>query len=595
LAAFPEPPRRTDRERDSDPPGTDLGEASLHDLLEREKAEKERLSALITVSQAMVSSLELDTILSTIARQVRRVIQVDECTVFLLDERESVLRPVVCDVQGYEDEIMALRLKLGEGITGGVAAAGRGEYVNRAEDDPRALDVPGTPDESSSLLCVPLLTRERVIGVITLVRIGSERRFFVEEDLGLATLFAAQCTAAITNARMYEQVKLAYDELRATQNQLVQSAKLNALGEMAGGVAHDFNNILAAILGRTQLLLRATADHEVRRQLTVIEQAALDGASTVRRVQEFTRLRQDEHFERVDVSQVVRDVVEFTRPAWQTNAKKRGVGVDLRLDLEAQQLIAGNASELREVFTNLVLNALDAMPWGGLIHVGTYDGEETVIVRVRDTGIGMDPETQGRVFDPFFTTKPVKGTGLGLSVAYGIVTRHHGTIAVESQPGLGTEFTLRFPRSPEPAARLALPDASARGTPEMSILVVDDEEPVLEVLADMLRDRGQEVRVALGGEAGLSEFQRWQPQVVFSDLGMPEVNGWDVARRVKAQAPGTPFVLVTGWGTQLEEESAQARGVDLIMAKPFSMEDVDRALRHVGEMVSRPMPRPPRR
>jgi len=588
VTALPErSPDPEGREHISDPMSIEAAASSLHDLLDRETEQKERLAALLTVSQAMVSSLELDTILSTIAQQVRKVIQVDECTVFLIeDNAERTLKPVACDVQAYRDEVMALRLEMGEGITGGVASTGRGEIVNRAEDDPRAMDVPGTPEEVSSLLCVPLFARDLVIGVITLVRIGPERRFFVAGDLELATLFAAQCSAAITNARMYEQIKLAYEELRATQNQLVQSAKLNALGEMAGGVAHDFNNILAAILGRTQLLLRAAQESEIRRQLQVIEQAALDGASTVRRVQEFTRLRQDEDFEPIDVNQVIRDVIEFTRPAWQTNAKKRGVSVEIRQFLEATQAIAGNGSELREVFTNLVLNALDAMPWGGLILVTTQDSDSGVTVRVRDTGVGMDAETQVRVFDPFFTTKPVKGTGLGLSVAYGIVTRHHGSITVDSQPGLGTEFTLRFPCNTVLIPTSICNETSSGGLPAMNILVVDDEEPVLEVLADMLRDRGQQVRLALGGEAGLAEFQRRPPQVVFSDLGMPEVNGWDVARRVKAQAPEIPIVLVTGWGSQLEEGSAQARGVDLIIAKPFSMEDVDRALRHVGDMIA---------
>ena len=560
-------------------------EAALQDLLGREKAQKENLAALLTVSQAMVSSLDLDTILNTIAQQVRKVIQVDECTVFLLDDGQ-ILRPAACDVKSYREEIMALRLRLGEGVTGIVAQAGKGEIVNCAEQDPRAMTVPNTPDEESSLLVVPLFAREQVIGVITLVRIGPERRWFIDEDLELATLFAAQGSSAIANARMYEQIKVAYDELRATQSQLVQSAKLNALGEMAGGVAHDFNNILAAILGRTQLLLRAATDPELERQLQVIEQAALDGASTVRRVQEFTRLRQDEHFVTIEINRVLADVVELTRPAWMTNAKKRGVTVEVRLFCDARQPIAGNASELREVFTNLILNALDAMPWGGLILITSQDSADGVVVRVRDTGLGMDPETQARIFDPFFTTKPVKGTGLGLSVAYGIVTRHHGLITVESQPGLGTEFVLRFPSHQiEAASQPQTPPSDNGEITALRILVVDDEEPVLEVLADMLRNRGQEVRLGVGGEAGLSEFQRWRPQVVFSDLGMPEVNGWDVARRVKSQAPETPVVLVTGWGSQLEEGSAQARGVDLIMAKPFSMEDVDQALRQVSEMI----------
>jgi len=561
-------------------------QAPLRDSFEREKAQKERLSALLTVSQAMVSSLDLDTILDTIARQVRKVIQVDECTVFLLDGGGGILIPAACDVQSYREEVMAVRLRVGDGITGAVAKTGRGEVVNSAQTDPRAVEVPGTPEEESSLLCVPLFAREMVIGVVTLVRIGLERRFFVDEDLEMATLFAAQASAAIANARMYEQTKLAYDELRATQNQLVQSAKLNALGEMAGGVAHDFNNILAAILGRTQLLLRSVDDAEVRRQLVVIEQAALDGASTVRRVQEFTRLRQDEHFEPIDLGQVLRDVIEFTRPAWMTNAKKHGVNVEVRQFLEARQRIAGNASELREVFTNLVLNALDAMPDGGLMLITSQDIGEAVVVHVRDTGVGMDAETQARVFDPFFTTKPVKGTGLGLSVAYGIVTRHRGTILVESQPGLGTEFVLRFSACSEEQSPQGLPETPVEGDfPRLRILAVDDEEPVVDVLADMFRSRGQEVRTAVGGEAGIAEFHRFHPQVVFSDLGMPDVNGWDVARRVKSHAPETPVVLVTGWGSQLEEGSTQARGVDLVMAKPFSMEDVDRALRQVADMI----------
>src|SRR4030095_14859639 len=129
-----------------------------------------------------------------------------------------------------------------------------------------------------------------------------------------------------------------------------------------------------------------------------------------------------------------------------------------------------------------------------------------------------------------------------------IVTRHHGSIAVDSQPGLGTEFVLRFPCGPVQGDVTGPTGLASAGLPAMSILVVDDEEPVLEVLADMLRDRGQDVRVALGGEAGLAEFQRWQPAVVFSDLGMPEVNGWDAARRVQAQAPPTPLRRMARWG-----------------------------------------------
>ena len=565
-------------------PDLAFADPSIQGLVERVSREKERLAALLTVSHAVVNSLDLDTILATIAQQVRQVIEVDECTVFLIAADGDTLTPAVCDAERFRDEMMRMRLRVGEGITGNVALTGRGEIVNSAEDDPRAAHVPGTPPEQSSLMCVPMIAREKVVGVITLARLGT--RSFEEPDLKLATLFAGQCSTALANARIYDELRRAYDELREAQAQLVQSAKLNALGEMAAGVAHDFNNILAAILGRTQLMIRDAHDPDLKRQLLVVQQAALDGAQTVRRVQEFTRIRRDERFAGLDVNPVLTDVVELTRMAWETDAKKHGITVHMHLCLAATRPIAGNASELREVFTNLILNAVDAMPWGGDLFVSSEDDTGEVVIRVRDTGVGMDPQTRGRVFDPFFTTKAAKGTGLGLSVAYGIVTRHRGAITVDSEPRVGTEFVLRFPCGEEPGA--APPASPAAGPPPSHrVLVVDDEEPVLSVIAELLRDLGQEVTTAVGGREGLDQLERVGPHIVFSDLGMPEVNGWDVAAAVRARRPETVMVLVTGWGSQIAPDSAQARGVDIILSKPFSLEDVERVMLEAADLLMR--------
>ena len=560
-----------------------LAEPSASEMLAREKRQNEKFAALLAVSHAVVNTLDLNIILTTIAKKVREVIQTDECTVFLFDEKEQVLYPVVCDAKAYMEEMMAVRLKLGEGITGMVALTGRGEIVDDAEADPRSVSVPGTPPEQSALLCVPLVSQDKVVGVITLSRLG--RRPFAHEDLELATLFAGQCSAAIANARMYESMKAAYDELRDTQAQLVQAAKLNALGEMAGGVAHDFNNILAAILGRTQLLLQTVPEHELRRQLLVIEQAALDGAQTVRRVQEFTRVRQDEHFQTVDINQVLLGVTELTRPVWESGAKRKGLSIDVHLELGATSTTVGNASELREVFTNLVLNAVDAMPNGGELWITSSNGAGVVDVQIRDTGVGMDSTILGKIFDPFFTTKPAKGTGLGLSVAYGIVTRHRGTITVDSEPAVGTLFTLTFPVGTAPDE--TLPAADDVPLPRLRVLVVDDEEIVLEVLADLLTAIGMEVERALGGPAGIEAVGQGEYDVVFTDLGMPEVNGWDLATAAKARRASTAVVLVTGWGFQLGEDMVVSSGVDLIMAKPFSWDDVRQALRQVAALVDR--------
>jgi signal transduction histidine kinase/CheY-like chemotaxis protein len=561
-----------------------FADPSIHQLVDRVSREKERLAALLTVSHAVVNSLDLDTILATIAQQVRQVIEVDECTVFLIDAAGDTLTPAVCDAERFRDEMMRMRLRVGEGITGTVALTGRGEIVNSAEDDPRAAHVPGTPPEESSLMCVPMIAREKVLGVITLARLGT--RSFETSDLELATLFAGQCSTALANARFYDELKRAYVDLREAQTQLVQSAKLNALGEMAAGVAHDFNNILAAILGRTQLMIRDAQDPDQRRQLMVVQQAALDGAQTVRRVQEFTRIRHDERFAALDVNAVLADVVELTRMAWETDAKKHGTTVHMHLSLGATRAIAGNASELREVFTNLILNAVDAMVWGGDLFVGSEDIGDDVVIRVRDTGVGMDEQTRSRVFDPFFTTKAAKGTGLGLSVAYGIVTRHRGTITVDSEPRVGTEFVLRFPCSAP--AEAAPPAPTGEGSAASHrVLVVDDEEPVRSVMAELLRDLGQEVTTAVDGREAVAELERSRPEIVFSDLGMPEVNGWDVAAAVRALGSRSVMVLVTGWGSQIDPDSARSRGVDIILPKPFLLEDVERVLLEAADLLER--------
>ena len=562
--------------------------AALADLVavgtsHHDRRERDQFAALLTVSHAVAHTLELNTILGTIAGQVRQVIQTDECTVFLYDEHDKLLKPKVCDADDFRDEIMRMTLKLGEGITGMVAQRGVGEIVNDAEHDPRAAHVPGTPPEESSLLSVPLLARDKVVGAITLTR--TQGPPFEPRDLELATLFAGHCSTAIVNARHYEETRAALMELRETQAQLVQSAKLNALGEMAGGVAHDFNNLLTAVLGRTQLLLQTVQEPDVRRQLQVIERAALDGADTVRRVQEFSRVRSDEHFVTLDLNELLREVVERTRQSWETGPRRNGVAVAIELALEACQTVAGNGGELRELFTNLMLNAVDALPWGGQIRISTADQNGHVVVRIRDSGVGMDEETRQRVFDPFFSTKSERGTGLGLSVARGIVSRHKGSIAVESEPHLGAEFTVRFPAGNAPAVPPA-PVPHGR-LPRLRVLAVDDEKPVLDVLADLLRALDQEVDTALGGAMGLEVFGRGDYQVVFTDLSMPGMNGWDLTLAVKSRRPEVAVVVVTGWGLQLEEATAEAHGVDLLVAKPFSITDIEDALHAVAGSLAK--------
>ncbi len=367
-------------------------------------------------------------------------------------------------------------------------------------------------------------------------------------------------------------------EAKRREEQAIQMEKLRALGEMAGGVAHDFNNMLAAILGRAQLLKlylergasdRGTeTDSQIAEGLDIIERAASDAAETVRRIQEFTKIRSQEDFVIVNIHEVVRDVVELTRPHWKDEAESKGIKISITESLGEVSPVLGNPSELREVLINLVFNAISAMPEGGEILVETGAEEDVSWISVTDSGIGMGRDIQKRVFDPFFTTKGPQSSGLGLSVSYGIVKRHGGEILIKSREQRGTSFTVRLPSARRKApAEYERPERKT--APLASILVVDDEEQIRNNLYEILTLEGHRVALASGGGEGIEIFKKGDFDLVFTDLGMPEVSGWQVAKAVKQINPSTPVVIITGWGTTLERSKIRESGVDLQIAKPF--------------------------
>jgi signal transduction histidine kinase/CheY-like chemotaxis protein len=420
-------------------------------------------------------------------------------------------------------------------------------------------------------LGVPMRAGDGVIGVLA---IRSSERPFVIDDERLLTNIAHLAALALRNAGLFQERTRAYSELAAAQDQLVRTEKLRALGEMASGVAHDFNNLLASILGRAQLTLQRLQDPQLRRWVQVIERAALDGAQTVRRLQEFTRIRRDQPFVAVDLNEVIRGALEITQSRWREETRSRGVAVDVRTSLTSVPGVAGDPAELREAMTNLILNAVDAMPGGGTLTLTTAVESGEVVVTVADSGVGIPEAIRGKIFDPFFTTKGPQGTGLGLSMTYGILSRHGARITVESREGQGTLFRLTFPpgeahdvEGPAPAEALPL-GVSLR------CLVVDDEDQVGTVLGDILKTGGHRVVVLSDGGEAIERFRAEPFDVVFTDLAMPRVSGWQIAQSVKEIAPTVPVILVTGFGVELSAEERRAQGVDLVLVKPLRISEV---------------------
>jgi signal transduction histidine kinase len=232
-------------------------------------------------------------------------------------------------------------------------------------------------------------------------------------------------------------------EQRRWEEQLARSEKLSALGQLAMGMAHDFTNLLQAILGHTQLIIHDPSPQRLQRGLSTIEQAVRDGVETVGRIRRFARRDVDRRLERVDLRDVVRQAIEIVRPRW-SQSDLRGAPIRIRQELAAVPGIQARGAELREALINLVLNAVDAMPQGGYITLETRHERDWVVLTVSDTGVGIPPDVRRRIFEPFFTTKD-SGTGLGLSIVSGIISSYGGTIHVDSELGRGTTFTIRLP------------------------------------------------------------------------------------------------------------------------------------------------------
>jgi signal transduction histidine kinase/CheY-like chemotaxis protein len=388
-------------------------------------------------------------------------------------------------------------------------------------------------------------------------------------------------------------------EQERIREQFSQMEKLSALGELASGVAHDFNNTLAGILGRAQLLQRMDDPEKVRRGLEIIIKTAEDGAKTVKRIQDFARQRRDHNFELVSIDQILMDASEITRPRWKNCAEASNIHITLDLQIESNAIVMGDDSELREVLVNMVFNAIDAMPEGGTLTLSTRTAGDSVIITVIDTGVGMYPEVRSKIFDPFFTTKGKAGLGLGLAVSFGIIRRHSGNIEVESHYGKGTEFRITLPlaRRGEKSVRIeqvetveavapavsldALPVPSL-DRPRTRMLVVDDEDFVRELLGDILEGEHCDVYLAADGSEALSAFRDMEFDCVFTDVGMPGMSGWELAREIRQINASIPIAVITGWGEVVGSHEQKEAGVNWVVAKPFTADRIAELVREIN-------------
>ena len=382
-----------------------------------------------------------------------------------------------------------------------------------------------------------------------------------------------------TNARLAKTL----DELRQTQQQMVKQERLRAFEQMASGVVHDFNNVLARILGMNELLL-TTPSHlnnpeSVKKYLQLANASIEEAVATIRQLREFYRVRRDsEKYNSVQLIDVITAAVSMTHPKWKDLMLADGASIAVEVDLPELPALRARESELREVAANLIFNAVEAMPHGGAIRFRGRTEGKFVVLEVTDTGTGMTEEVLQHCLEPFFTTKGARNTGLGLAIVYGIVQRHVGRIDIHSQPGVGTTVTIRLPVDDERAmpATASTARAANSGRP-MKILVVEDEPLLCEMTAEYLSADGHSVERAADGRAGLEKFQAGRFDLVITDRAMPQMSGDQLTAAIKTSSRRTPVIMLTGFG-DLDETTGQPDAADFVLSKPITRSDLREAV-----------------
>jgi PAS domain S-box-containing protein len=546
----------------------------------RLQAQLAKLDLLSRTTRAIGERQHLHSILQVAILQLEEDLPIDFGCACLYEPASPVLT-VAC--VGAKSQSLALQLAMTEKAQiaidpSGLSRCVGGELVyepdiaNSLSPFPQRLARAGL----GSLVLAPLMIESKVFGVLLVSR--REVGQFSSSDTEFLRQLSEHLALAMHQAELYASLQRAYDDLRQSQQSVMQQERLRVLGQLASGIAHDINNVLSPATLYAELLLErhASPGSEMRSHVLVIQSALESVANTVARMKEFYRRGEPQltHVS-VDVNRVLEQVIDLTRARWSAMPQERGMVVRIQSELDSTPpSIRGEESEIRDAFTNLILNAVDAMPQGGTLTVRTRAIEPgQVCIDVIDTGIGMDERTRARCLEPFFTTKGERGTGLGLAMVYGMVERHGGEIQIQSEVGRGTSVQLTFPQF-APTATSAIEILSGpKPLPPLQILFIDDDPIVLKSLRDAFEQDGHFVVTADGGQRGIDTFRAAYQRgehfaAVITDLGMPDVDGRTVASAIKSLAPDVPVILLTGWGHRLLAEHDRPASVDRVLSKP---------------------------
>jgi PAS domain S-box-containing protein len=588
---------------------TDITHRKLDE--QRLRTQLARLNLLDETTRAIGERVDLHSIFQVVIRRLEDHLPIDFGCACLYDPVQQMLS-VTC--VGVKSQALALQLALTERARivvdeNGLGRCVRGELVYEPDFDASGVSFPARLAKAGmrSLVFAPLVVENKVVGILMVAR--RQTRGFTSSDCEFLRQLSGHVALAAHQSQLYAALQCAYEDLRQTQQTVMQQERVRALAQMASGIAHDINNALSPAALYVQSLL----DHdrllgaEARDYLVITQRAIEDVSNTVARMREFYRPREPQvTLVTVDLNRVLQQVIELTRARWSDIPQERGILIRVQCEL-TQDLrpILGAESEIRDALTNLVFNAVDAMPEGGTLTLRTHaDGATTptgtdvlpaarVLLEVCDTGIGMDEGVRSRCLEPFFTTKGERGTGLGLAMVYGMIQRHSAELEIDSAVGHGTTVRLSFvaAQSASPGAHYQVP--AMRTTRRLRLLLVDDDPQLAKALQEILEGDGHNVTVADGGQKGIDTFLSacQSPQsfsLVITDLGMPYVDGRTVAAAVKATSPDTPVIMLTGWGKRMLADTDVPPHIDRLLSKPPKLVELRAALADLAGDAKQP-------
>jgi len=565
---------------------------------QRSLAQMSRLSLLQQITSAIGERQDLPSIFQVVLRSVEDNLPIDFGCICLYSAATQAL---TVSTVGAASQSMSAGMGLVENAIvpvdhNGLSHCIRGQLVY--EPDVREVPHPFPQRIAGaglrSLVIAPLIVENNVFGALIAAR--REENSFSSGDCEFLRQLSQHVALASHQAQLHGALQNAYDDLRQSQQTVMQQERLRALGQMASGIAHDINNAISPISLYTESLLEREPDlsPRTRSSLTTIQRAIDDVAGTVARMREFYRQREPQlTLALVDINRIVEQVLELTHAKWYDLAQQQGIAIELRTEFAADlPRIMGAEGEIRDALTNLIFNAVDAMPNGGTLTVRTRvvrkgSEEQTVRIEVTDTGIGMDEETRRRCLEPFFTTKGERGTGLGLAMVYGMIQRHSAEFEIDSVVGQGTTMHIIFPAYTQAFLSTMRLPATQFSQRRLRMLLIDDDPLIIKALEDALSVDGHVITSASGGQAGIDAFTAAHGTdtafaVVFTDLGMPRVDGRKVADSVKRLSPATPVILLTGWGQRMLAEDDIPPHVDRVLSKPPRLHEIRVALKELA-------------